>query len=341
MPDPGTAIIGGLGAATGLYGASKSSSAATSAAQMQADAANQAAQIQYQMFQESRQDMAPWVSAGKVALGKLVGTGNALAPQTQGQAQPQYAQSVYDAGGYWSLPEMRREISGWQRQGHWDEQLPDIPIYSDVMVAPSRWVPVSKPATAPVSTPTTAPVSTPATAAGTGTAGGQMGLIEQGPGEFKESPSYQFALEEGMKGIQRMASATGRLGSGASMKAASRYAEDLASQEYDNFLRRYYESLDPWFTLAGHGQVSAGQSGANALATGRGVASTYLSRGEAQAAGQLGGAYPWSQLANYGAGQGLNYAFNRMNQPQNYLTNAQHWAGTAYTPWQANQMGWL
>jgi len=119
--------------------------------------------------------------------------------------------------------------------------------------------------------------------AGARAVGTLEGMIGAGPGEFKESPSYQFALSEGLKGQQRAASATGRLGSGAYLKGATRYAEDLASTEYDNFLRRWYQSLTPWQSMAGLGQTAGAQTGANALATGRGMGASYLYGGEAKA----------------------------------------------------------
>lgn len=113
-------------------------------------------------------------------------------------------------------------------------------------------------------------------------------MIEAGPGEFKESPSYQFALEQGQQGIQRAASATGRLGSGAYMKDATKYAEGMASQEYGNFLQRYYDSLKPYQSLAGLGQVSAGQQANINTLTGQQIGQNYLAAGEARAAGTLG-----------------------------------------------------
>ncbi len=61
------AIAGGLG----LGGALLSSSAARDAAEQQAAAAREASQLQYQMFQQQRQDQTPWREAGVRALGGL------------------------------------------------------------------------------------------------------------------------------------------------------------------------------------------------------------------------------------------------------------------------------
>jgi hypothetical protein len=115
-----------------------------------------------------------------------------------------------------------------------------------------------------------------------------QGMVNAGPGEFKESPSYQFALSEGQQGIQRAASATGRLGSGAYLKDATKYAEGLASQEYTNFLNRYYQSLTPFQSLSGLGQTTAAQMANSSNALGNSIAQNELYAGSASAAGTIG-----------------------------------------------------
>jgi len=88
-------------------------------------------------------------------------------------------------------------------------------------------------------------------------------LIEMqrtGPGEFEASPGYQFRLDEGQKMMERSAASKGRLLSGGSLKAAHRYGQDYATNEYDNFLRRYYDRLRPEQAMAGIGQTAVGQS---------------------------------------------------------------------------------
>ena len=168
------------------------------------------------------------------------------------------------------------------------------------------------------------------------------GLLTRGPGEFKESPSYQFMLGEGQKGIQRAASATGRLGSGAYLRDATKYAEGLASTEYDNFLRRYYESLSPYFTMAGLGSNVAMSGGNQSQGTANALSGIYQNQGQAQAAGNLGAAYPWSSLANYGAGQMGQYAVNQSyNQGGNQNSLPNYWQQAQYNPQQMNSMTWL
>ncbi len=97
--------------------------------------------------------------------------------------------------------------------------------------------------------------------AGTDALGRLTEKITAGPGEFTTSPGYEFRLAEGQKAIERSAAARGSALSGATMKAATEYGQNFATADYDNFLRRYYESLVPDQTLADRGQSAAEQIG--------------------------------------------------------------------------------
>jgi len=86
------------------------------------------------------------------------------------------------------------------------------------------------------------------------------GLLKEGPGQYTASPGYQFRLGEGLKAIDRMSAARGGFGGGAHGKGLVRFAEDYATNDYDNFLQRYYKKLAPYQSLAGLGQTSAVQT---------------------------------------------------------------------------------
>lgn len=99
--------------------------------------------------------------------------------------------------------------------------------------------------------------------AGTG-ALGQMQALNSGDfSKFVQSPDYQFALDQGMKTLDRSAAASGRLYSGGYGQDLTKYAQGMASQNYNN----YYNRLAG---LAGVGQNTAtnlgtlGQNFANA-----------------------------------------------------------------------------
>ena len=112
-------------------------------------------------------------------------------------------------------------------------------------------------------------------------------------------PGYAFRLSEGQKALERQAAARGGLISGGALKAATKYGQDMGSQEYQNAFNRYS-------TLAGYGSNAtntltnaAGNYGAN-------VGSGITSMGAANAAGNVGQA---NALAS-GVGQYLNYQSN-------------------------------
>lgn len=83
--------------------------------------------------------------------------------------------------------------------------------------------------------------------------------VKQGPGDYKESPGYQFQLDEGIKAVNRAAAARGASGAGGTTKDIMRYAQGLASSDYDQFLNRYYQSLNPYLSLSnlGYGATTA------------------------------------------------------------------------------------
>ena len=322
------AIIGGAG--LGLIGASKSSSAAKSAAATQAGAADAATQAQLAMYEQTRADQAPWRMAGQYGLNALVGT-----PKTTTGGEPIYSTPTpYTSTGN-MLAQPGQGYWTWETQQNWETgqmELKHVFVDASQVGAPGMPPPLGGTVSQPTITGYTPTTETPAT----------EGLLAKGPGEFipEQEPGYKFGYEEFIeKPSLRLASATGKLGSGATLKALSRYASDYASTKYDNFLDRWYKSLDPHFRLAGMGSNVAISGGQQAGQTGAGVAQTTLAGGQAQAAGQMGSAYPYSQLANWGASNLMQYGMGQMGT-QNTLSNPQWWDRTQYTPQQVNQMGW-
>jgi len=158
-----------------------------------------------------------------------------------------------------------------------------------------------------------------------------------GMADYQADPGYAFRLSEGMKALDRTAASRGGLLSGATLKGAQRYGQDLASQEYQNAFNRYQvnrsNQLNPLQSLLGVGQTATGQdisAGANyagnvgnALgAFGAGQASNIIGAGNARASGYVGGANALSS----GVGQGLNFYQN-----QQYLNSRFPASGGGYT----------
>jgi hypothetical protein len=120
--------------------------------------------------------------------------------------------------------------------------------------------------------------------------------------DFKADPGYSFRLTEGLKAIDRTAAARGNLISGAAMKAAGRYGQDMASQEYQNAYNRYNNDRSTNYQML-TGQQSVGQNASNAMNQASGqyaqnAGDAYMQAGNARASGYVGAANAWSGALN-------------------------------------------
>lgn len=113
-----------------------------------------------------------------------------------------------------------------------------------------------------------------------------------GMSDFQADPGYAFRLSEGQKGLDRQAAARGGLISGGALKAATRYGQDMGSQEYGNAYSRYQTNrtnqLQPLGSLMTSGQNAAAGAGAAAGQYGVNAGNSMMQGGQAIAAGQLG-----------------------------------------------------
>jgi hypothetical protein len=142
-----------------------------------------------------------------------------------------------------------------------------------------------------------------------------MNYTPFGMDQYTQDPGRALRLSEGMKALDRTAAARGGLLSGATLKGALRFGQDLASQEFQNaFNRAQIErnaQLNPLQSLAGVGQTAAGtltntygaygaQMGQNLQDIGSARASGYLGGQNAlsQALGQAGQLYQYGQRTN-------------------------------------------
>jgi hypothetical protein len=133
--------------------------------------------------------------------------------------------------------------------------------------------------------------------------------------DFEQDPGYAFRQAEGMRALERSASARGNLLSGGTLRGIQRFGQDLASQEYGNAFNRYQiernARLNPLQSLMGSGQSAtnvltgaAGQAGQNEAANiynaGQARASSYIGQANAlggalSSIGQAAASYPLLQ----------------------------------------------
>jgi len=158
-----------------------------------------------------------------------------------------------------------------------------------------------------------------------------------GMSQFQADPGYAFRLSEGMKALDRTAAARGGLLSGATLKGAQRYGQDLGSQEYQNAFNRYQiernAQLNPLQSLAGVGQTATNTLTGAAGQMGQNLATGYGNIGQARASGYVGG----TNALTSALGTGLNYMQNqqlisRFPNPNGLVPYSGAYGGTQVTP---------
>lgn len=128
------------------------------------------------------------------------------------------------------------------------------------------------------------------------------------------TPGYQFAMQQGLKGVQNQMANRGLGLSGAQLKGAEGFATGLANQTYGDQYNRALSTFNTNYQVAANnvnnlqnlvntGQNSAAQAGQQGV-TGANNAGNYLTQaGNAQAGGLMG----ISNAANNGIGNYLTY----------------------------------
>jgi hypothetical protein len=169
-----------------------------------------------------------------------------------------------------------------------------------------------------------------------------------GMSDYQADPGYAFRLKEGMKALDAQAAARGGLISGAALKAANRYGQDYASNEYTNAFNRYQTNrsnqLQPLQSLMGAGQTATNATGNAAGAYGAAAGSNALAAGNALASGQIGSANAWNNAfggaakafnsSTYGGGGGGGgYGYNGVGSgSMSDLQNTSVFSGGGYNP---------
>lgn len=173
-------------------------------------------------------------------------------------------------------------------------------------------------------------------------AGTQNGGVFMRPftmADYQADPGYAFRLSEGIKALNNQASARGNLLSGSQLKAAQRYGQDYASNEYQNAFNRYNQNQANQFnrlsSVAGLGQSAnaqtqqAGQNYANnasniAMTNGANQANSALMVGQARASAYEGYGKAASGFAN---ALGSYYGSNSYSSPM-VDTSSGSWSWT-------------
>jgi len=105
--------------------------------------------------------------------------------------------------------------------------------------------------------------------------------------DYRESPGVAFAREQGLRGINQQASATGNLGGGNRLKRLTDYSQGLALQDFNNYFNRLGS-----VTGVGLGATQALAGVGSQAATGQ--ATMTQNAGIARAQGKLGASQAYS-----------------------------------------------
>lgn len=345
----GTSIASGAMASNAAEDAANTqASASVHAADLQAQAQKAALQEQKRQFDTGQSNLQPWQQGGLAAYGTLLsGMGiNPLqgASGTAGGAAGSSDTSQQSAQIKSRIDELQRSLAEMQKQGYIQKgaDLYGNPTYETVgglssysgqtarnqANSQSAELQQLQDQLAGLQQSSNSPFQFQQTGTNQqGTAGANPVGAASDPnavqfGEFNKqfewdpntNPAYQFRLSEGSKLIQRAAASKGSLWSGGTAKALTQYAQDYASNEYENAYNRFQNEQATRFnrlsTLAGGGQTAATNSAAAGQNYATGVSNTLTSGAQqqgqyatnaanAQAAGQVGSTNAWnSALAN-------------------------------------------
>jgi hypothetical protein len=134
--------------------------------------------------------------------------------------------------------------------------------------------------------------------------------------DMEQDPGYAFRLAEGQRAIDRSTAARAGTQSGAALKAAARYGQDMGSQEYGNAFNRFMTQRQSQL-----GNLQSLQSVGQASAAGQANAAGSLSQAGSQAYGNYG-ATGSNIAAQTGAGATAAYAGSNAARQSAYGTNA-------------------
>ena len=226
--------------------------------------------------------------------------------------------SLYGANKQAGAAQSAAELQAQQAQNSLDFQKQQ---YADTQGNQKPWVNAGQQAITELSSLTQSP--------------GQ-GLLQNWSGQFQAptaeqaaaTPGYQFAMDQGLQGVQRGAAARGNLLSGGEQKALTQYGQGLAStnyqQTYNNALTQYQQAYNEFQQgqtnqynrlagVAGSGQTATATLGNQGQAAANNVSNINMTSGQQQGNALNNAAY--QTASGYGAaagalGNGLNNAYS-------------------------------
>lgn len=279
-----------LGGALSLGSALIGSAASKSAAKTQAKSANSATRLQSEMFNQVRNDLSPYRSAGEVGTNALLAyLGIGGAPSAPSLAE--FQTPIYNKRG--KLKGYSTDTAAYDRAV--SEYRAKLDSFNEIKDS-----------------------------------GQYGSLLQEFTGDDLENdPGYQFGMNQGMQALDRSAAARGSLLSGATLKAAQRFGQDYAGTKFNEAFSRdnttKTRAANFLSSVAGMGQSAAAQTGAMGMQTASNIGNNVTGAGNALAAGQVGAANAWGnalgQIGNNYQQQQLLSSNNNMRYSGNPMAN--------------------
>lgn len=269
------------------------------AAEIQADSADRATQLQREMFEQSRADQQPWMQGGQ----------NALAQLLQRLGVYSGPQSVEDLG---SIQErLREDLAASGLRGDRLEERARILARAE-QENQRRNIRVQQRAQRG--------------------AEGFGSLLDEFTGEDLENdPGYQFRLNQGNQALDRSAAARGGLYSGNQLRALGRYNQDFASTEFTNAFNRDRTDRNNIFNMlsgvAGTGQASTNLVGQQGMNFGQQAGNNAIGAGNARASGYLAQGNNWGNAINSTIAAGNRNNWWQSPQQQSWQPSQAWWQG--------------
>lgn len=260
-------IAGAIGGGDGVDGVTAQQNAGTDAAM----------NLQAQIYNQNRQDMMPWLNQGKAGinrLGYLLGT----SPIDDKTITEQFG---FNKAG--TPVETRARIPGsdsYNQYGQGTEYLVDGSW--------TQWEPGN--AMNKISPENQAKIDAEIARQKNDPAYGSL-TKSFGKEDFQTDPGYDFRMAEGQKAIERSAAAKGGLLSGAAIKAANRFSQDTASNEYQNAYNRFNQNQTNLYNrlagIAGSGQTASSNLASQGQTYANNTGSLLQERANTNAAGNV------------------------------------------------------
>ncbi|HEY9219547.1 MAG TPA: hypothetical protein VIO94_15980 [Phenylobacterium sp.] len=242
-----------LGAAGSLYGASKSASAAKKAGELQYQATQDQIAAQERLQNQIRQDNEPFRQAGLAATNAVLSgfglsTPSMAAPASGGGYDVNaYIASNPDVAAARGDPNIQRWMSDTGKS--FEQWVGEIQLPGAIANGEQRSYPTVQPVqAAPAAGATSSPAgySDPTATGGyTMTERTPVAPLDVSLSAFHASPDYEFRFSEGEKALGNVTAANRGLMSGARLKAATRYGQNMADSEYTdwrNFVAGQYNA---------------------------------------------------------------------------------------------------